>query len=79
MIILFALSHLQLFEGNKDGDHVMVNDFETPIIAQFIRINPTRWRDRISLRIQLYGCDYGESLLMFSNPKCTKKLYFISN
>lgn len=36
----------------------MINDFDTPIIAQYIRINPTRWRDRISMRIQLYGCDY---------------------
>ncbi|KAF4517229.1 hypothetical protein B566_EDAN005283 [Ephemera danica] len=29
------------------------NTFEVPIIAQYLRINPTRWRDRISLRMEL--------------------------
>ncbi|XP_076366495.1 neurexin-4 isoform X2 [Tachypleus tridentatus] len=48
----------RLFEGNEDGDTVSRNDFDTPIIAQWIRINPTRWRDRISMRIELYGCNY---------------------
>lgn len=54
---------LQLFQGNSDGDSQVHNVFETPIIAQYIRINPTRWRDRISLRVELYGCEYGEWLL----------------
>lgn len=48
-----------MFRGNNDGDSISRNEFEVPIIAQWIRINPTRWRDRISMRIQLYGCDYG--------------------
>lgn len=48
----------KLFEGNSDGNSVKVNHFDPPIIAQYIRINPTRWRDRISMRVQLYGCDY---------------------
>lgn len=50
----------QLFTGNVDGDSIKFNQFDIPIIAQWIRINPTRWRDRISLRVELYGCDYGE-------------------
>ncbi|XP_077561755.1 neurexin-4 [Haemaphysalis longicornis] len=53
----------KLFQGNSDGDSQVHNVFETPIIAQYIRINPTRWRDRISLRVELYGCEYeAESL-----------------
>lgn len=48
----------RLFKGNIDGDSVHTNYFDTPIIAQWIRINPTRWRDRISMRIELYGCAY---------------------
>ncbi|XP_055611113.1 neurexin-4 isoform X3 [Uranotaenia lowii] len=48
----------QLFKGNKDGDSVRHNSFEVPIIAQWIRINPTRWQNRISLRVELYGCHY---------------------
>lgn len=50
--------NFQLFQGNTDGNSVVINRFDPPIIAQFVRINPTRWRDRISLRLQLYGCDY---------------------
>ncbi|KAL3247876.1 hypothetical protein MRX96_056793 [Rhipicephalus microplus] len=48
----------KLFRGNSDGNTEVRNVFEYPIIAQYIRINPTRWRDRISLRAQLYGCEY---------------------
>lgn len=49
-----------MFRGNIDGDSVHKNDFEVPIIAQWIRINPTRWRDRISMRVELFGCEYGK-------------------
>ncbi|XP_065089213.1 neurexin-4 isoform X1 [Ochlerotatus camptorhynchus] len=48
----------KLFKGNKDGDSTRHNSFEVPIIAQWIRINPTRWQNRISLRVELYGCHY---------------------
>lgn len=40
--------------------------FDVPIIAQWIRINPTRWKDRISLRVELYGCDYYAETLFFN-------------
>ncbi|XP_064472302.1 neurexin-4-like isoform X2 [Ornithodoros turicata] len=55
----------KLFDGNRNGDTEVVNTFDTPIIAQFIRINPSRWRDRISLRLELYGCDYVAEALNF--------------
>lgn len=51
----------QMFKGNSDGNSIHYNVFEVPIIAQWVRINPTRWHDRISMRVELYGCDYGES------------------
>lgn len=50
----------QMFKGNEKADSIKYNVFEVPIIAQWVRINPTRWRDRISLRAELYGCEYGE-------------------
>lgn len=50
----------KLFRGNNDSDSQMRNVFETPIVAQHIRINPTRWRDWVSLRVELYGCEYAE-------------------
>lgn len=49
-----------MFKGNVDADTIRYNTFEVPIIAQWVRINPTRWRDRISLRVELYGCEYGK-------------------
>lgn len=48
-----------MFRGNTDGDTIVRNEFEVPIIAQWIRINPTRWRDRISMRVEIFGCEYG--------------------
>ncbi|XP_026674787.1 neurexin-4 isoform X1 [Ceratina calcarata] len=56
----------EMFKGNIDGDTIKLNKFEVPIIAQWVRINPTRWRDRISLRIELYGCSYVSDVLSFN-------------
>lgn len=50
----------QMFKGNSDGNSIHYNVFEVPIIAQWVRINPTRWHDRISMRVELYGCDYSK-------------------
>jgi hypothetical protein len=55
-----------MFKGNTDGDGIRRNRFETPIIAQYIRINPTRWNDRISMRVELYGCPYIADVLYFN-------------
>ncbi|XP_042898016.1 neurexin-4 isoform X2 [Parasteatoda tepidariorum] len=68
---------IQLFTGNVDGDTIKLNKFDMPIIAQWIRINPTRWRDRISMRVELYGCDYvSESVNFDGKSYFTKELYY---
>ncbi|XP_032688940.1 neurexin-4 isoform X2 [Odontomachus brunneus] len=56
----------EMFKGNVDGDRVKLNRFEVPIIAQWVRINPTRWRDGISLRVELYGCNYVSDVVSFN-------------
>ncbi|XP_012057418.1 PREDICTED: neurexin-4 isoform X2 [Atta cephalotes] len=56
----------EMFKGNIDGDSIKLNKFDVSIIAQWIRINPTRWRDRISLRVELYGCDYVSDIASFN-------------
>nr|CAD7425131.1 unnamed protein product [Timema monikensis] len=61
-----ALGEPEMFKGNINGDSIRKNSFEVPIIAQWVRINPTRWRDRISLRVELYGCDYIADNLYFN-------------
>lgn len=55
-----------MFSANVDGNEIHKNEFEVPIITQWIRINPTRWRDRISMRVELFGCEYG------NNPENSK-------
>lgn len=49
-----------------------MNVFDVPIIAQWIRVNPTRWRDRISLRTELYGCNYDSLNLYFNGSSLVK-------
>ncbi|XP_052755482.1 neurexin-4 isoform X2 [Galleria mellonella] len=64
--------YAQMFEGNQDGNTVHRNEFEVPIIAQFIRVNPMRWRDKISMRIELYGCDYVADTMYFNGTSLVK-------
>ncbi|CAH0729114.1 unnamed protein product, partial [Brenthis ino] len=63
---------VKMFEGNHDGNTVVKNEFEVPIIAQYIRINPMRWRDKISMRVEVYGCDYVADTLYFNGTSLVK-------
>jgi contactin associated protein-like 2 len=38
---------------------VKINQFHEPIIAQYVRINPRQWNNFIALRVEFYGCSYG--------------------
>lgn len=53
--------------------NVFRNDFEQPIIAKWIRINPTRWADRIAIRMELYGCRYIPDVLYFNGKAMISK------
>ena len=68
-LALFTFLTFQAFPGNKDGNNIVTNRFDTPIIARYIRINPTRWRDRISMRLELYGCKYSKYSSKYIKPK----------
>ncbi|XP_004931219.1 neurexin-4 isoform X1 [Bombyx mandarina] len=63
---------VKMFHGNQDGDTVRKNEFEVPIIAQYLRINPMRWRDKISMRVEVYGCDYVADTLYFNGSSLIK-------
>ncbi|KAJ6647209.1 Neurexin-4 [Pseudolycoriella hygida] len=63
---------VQMFKGNVDSDSIRYNSFEVPIIAQWVRINPTRWQDRISLRTELYGCEYFSENLAFNGSSLVR-------
>ena len=50
----------QLFTGNdptRDEETVATNEFDWPIEARFVRLNPQSWAHSISLRWEIYGCD----------------------
>ena len=50
----------QLFRGNSNTgnrDTVVTNEFDWPIAARFVRLNPQSWIGWISLRWEVYGCD----------------------
>ncbi|RVE47416.1 hypothetical protein evm_007926 [Chilo suppressalis] len=71
-IITTSGGDAQMFEGNQDGNTVHKNEFEVPIIAQYIRVNPMRWRDKISMRVEVYGCDYVADTLYFNGTSLVK-------
>ena len=63
----------KLFDANTDGFHEARNVFDQPIIARYIRINPTRWADKIALRVELYGCEYIADTLYFDGSSMLRR------
>jgi len=49
------------FVGNRDGNTVVYHDLNPPISARYIRFRPTAWESHISMRAEIYGCQFGIS------------------
>ncbi|XP_061678448.1 milk fat globule EGF and factor V/VIII domain containing b isoform X2 [Syngnathoides biaculeatus] len=47
----------RIFPGNSDNNVHKKNLFEPPLFARFVRILPWEWHERITLRMELLGCD----------------------
>ena len=50
----------KLFTGNdptRDLETVVTNEFDWPIAARFVRLNPQTWNNHIAMRWEIYGCD----------------------
>uniref|UniRef100_A0A4W4H1J0 Milk fat globule-EGF factor 8 protein b n=1 Tax=Electrophorus electricus TaxID=8005 RepID=A0A4W4H1J0_ELEEL len=47
----------EIFPGNSDNNVHKKNVFEPPFYARFVRILPWVWHERITLRMELLGCD----------------------
>ena len=62
---LSSLSLFQMFPANKDDNSVKRNNFMYPIVARYVRINPQRWHQFISMRIEIYGCRFGNWCYIF--------------
>ncbi|XP_059808882.1 EGF-like repeat and discoidin I-like domain-containing protein 3 isoform X1 [Hypanus sabinus] len=46
----------KVFQGNHDNYNHKRNIFDPPFYAQFVRILPQTWHERITLRMELLGC-----------------------
>ncbi|PWA18993.1 hypothetical protein CCH79_00004891 [Gambusia affinis] len=47
----------QIFQGNTDNNTHKKNVFEPPFYAQYVRVVPWEWHERVTLRMELLGCD----------------------
>uniref|UniRef100_A0ACB8E661 Uncharacterized protein n=1 Tax=Sphaerodactylus townsendi TaxID=933632 RepID=A0ACB8E661_9SAUR len=47
----------KIFEGNSDNYSHKKNVFDVPLHTRFVRILPESWHNRITLRVELLGCD----------------------
>jgi len=43
-------------KGNTNGYSIETRKLSTPIIARYVRINPSEWKNGICMRIEFYGC-----------------------
>ncbi|XP_067849012.1 coagulation factor V [Heptranchias perlo] len=66
-------SYKQLFQGNSDAAEIKFNRFDPPIIARYLKLNPTSFKVRPTLRMELYGCeiDYCSQPLGMENGNIT--------
>ncbi|XP_045152438.1 lactadherin isoform X1 [Echinops telfairi] len=47
----------RIFPGNSDNNSHKKNVFETPFKARYVRVLPVAWHNRITLRMELLGCE----------------------
>uniref|UniRef100_A0A8C3BSH1 Milk fat globule EGF and factor V/VIII domain containing n=1 Tax=Cairina moschata TaxID=8855 RepID=A0A8C3BSH1_CAIMO len=47
----------KIFHGNSDNYSHKKNVFDVPFYARFVRVLPVAWHNRITLRLELLGCD----------------------
>lgn len=50
--------HIQTFSGNEDNNDHVKNYIYPPIFSRFIRIVPRSWKNSITMRIELLGCNF---------------------
>ena len=55
VLILLPFS-FQIFNGNTDRNTVVINNVTHPFVAKVIRFAPLEWKDRISMRAEIFGC-----------------------
>ena len=56
--ILFSMFLLKVFTGNTDRNIVVCRKLNKPIRARYVRVHPIAWHGHISMRVELFGCNY---------------------
>ncbi|XP_048192248.1 coagulation factor VIII isoform X2 [Perognathus longimembris pacificus] len=74
---------LMVFFGNVDSSGIKHNIFNPPIIARYIRLHPTHYSIRSTLRMELMGCDLNSCSIplgmesnVISDAQITASSYF---
>ncbi|KAG7467807.1 coagulation factor V [Solea senegalensis] len=47
----------KVFTGNRESYETKKNTFFPPIIARFVRLHPTDWYNKATVRMEFYGCE----------------------
>ena len=61
-----------VFRGNVDKDVVQFNFMPRLIIAKFYRIRPWNWKERICVRLELFGCKYEVGMMQLPSGANTE-------
>ena len=56
--ILFSMFLLKVFTGNTDRNIVVCRKLNKPIRARYVRVHPIAWHGHMSMRVELFGCNY---------------------
>uniref|UniRef100_A0A3B5KSA1 Milk fat globule EGF and factor V/VIII domain containing b n=1 Tax=Xiphophorus couchianus TaxID=32473 RepID=A0A3B5KSA1_9TELE len=57
LIFWFVKLSFFIFTGNSDNNVHKKNIFEPPFYSRYVRVLPWEWHERITLRMELLGCD----------------------
>merc|ERR1719420_1922774 len=61
----------QIFEGNQDQNTIAENSIEPPVTAAMLRLYPTSFHEKISLRAEIFGCKAPQDLvIVYHNSEC---------
>ena len=56
MDLIYTAYNLQELNGNKESDTIVYNNLNPQTTAMFIRFIPISWYNKISMRIEIFGC-----------------------
>ena len=60
---IFRLFCFQYFVANSDNKNTVRHYLNPRIRARYVRFVPVTWHNWICMRVEIYGCDAGESKL----------------